>query len=396
MQLTDAKIRKITPAEKMLKLTDGDGLVLFVTPQGHKWWRFRYRFGGDEKMLSLGVYPAVSLADAREKRNDARKLLRQGVDPGALRKQQAAPPEAETFEAVAREWHDQYKSTWVAHYAERIMFRLERDVFPVIGQRPPREITSPILLGMLRQVQAVRTLEITHRIKMICGQVFRYAVATGKAERDITLDLRGAIPPVPVRHHAAPTDPKEIAPILQAIDGYVGSPIVRAALQLQALTFVRPGELRRAEWEEIDFDNAQWNIPAARMKMKIAHLVPLSRQATEILHALQPFTEHSRFVFPGHRSATRCMSDNALNAALRRMGFAHTDIVAHGFRAMARTVLDEVLNMRPDIIEHQLAHMVKDPLGRAYNRTSHLAARTSMMQTWADYLDGLRLPASTQ
>lgn len=391
MLLTDAKIRTQKPdSARTIKLADGDGLVLFVTPQGKKWWRFRYRFDGKEKMLSLGVYPSVSLVDAREKRNDCRKQLRKGIDPAKERKVSTeSTPEIPTFDRIAREWHTRFQSKWVPAYSVRILRRLELDVFPFIGERPIGEITSQEVLQVLRRVE-LRTLETTHRLKTACSQIFRYAIAIGHVQHDPVANLRGAIPSVKYTHRAAPTDPREIAPLMRAIDGYSGSFVVKCALQLSPLTFVRPGELRQAEWSELDLDKAHWNIPAERMKMKVAHIVPLSSQAMTVLKALHAVTGHGRFCFPGHRSPLRCMSDNAVNAALRRMGFDNTEIVAHGFRAMARTVLDEVLQVRPDFIEHQLAHVVRDPNGRAYNRTQHLAAREKMMQQWADYLDGLK------
>jgi integrase len=294
-----------------------------------------------------------------------------------------------TFEIVTREWHERFKGQWSKNHGERILRRLEVDVFPFIGSRPISEIRPPEMLTVLRRVEA-RTLETAHRLKIACSQVFRYAVATGKADRDPVADLRGALPPIRNNHFAAPTDPKEVAPLLKAVDGFQGSHVVKCALQLAALLFVRPGELRHAEWAEMDLEAAAWNIPGSRMKMKEPHLVPLPRQAVDILRDLERMTGSGRFVFPGHRSPLRCMSENAINAALRRMGFEKTEIVGHGFRAMARTILDEVLQFRPDIIEHQLAHAVKDPLGRAYNRTTHLPERRKMMQTWADYLDGLK------
>jgi len=391
-QLTDVQVRNAKPQAKDAKLFDGGGLFLLITPTGGKLWHFKYRFDGKEKKLSFGAYPEITLAEAREKREAARKQLANGMDPGEVRKaQKAAKIEtaANTFESVTREWHERFKTQWSKAHSERILKRLELDIFPWIGARPIGEIKPPEMLSVLRRVEA-RTLETAHRLKIACGQVFRYAVATGRAERDPVADLRGALPPVKNKHFAAPTDPKEVAPLLRAIDEYDGSFVVKCAMRLAPLVFVRPGELRKAEWSEIDLDAAEWNIPGQRMKMKEAHLVPLARQAVEILRELKLLTGHSRYLFPCQRSPLRCMSDNAVNAALRRMGFEKTEIVGHGFRAMARTLLDEVLHVRPDFIEHQLAHAVRDPLGRAYNRTSHLAERKKMMQQWADYLDKLK------
>jgi len=395
MALTDIKVRNEKPGDKQRKLSDSDGMYLLVTPAGGKCWRLKYRFGGKEKVLALGTYPEISLAEARGRREDARKLLANGVDPSQVKKaQKAAQVEnaANTFEAITREWHDRFKPQWSVKHAEQILRRLENDVFPAIGNRPIAEIKAPEMLAVLRKIEA-RTLETAHRLKITCGQVFRYAVVTGRAERDPVADLKGALPTVKNKHFSAPTDPKLVAPLLRAIDGFQGSFVVKCALQLAPILFVRPGELRAAEWSEINLDAAEWNIPAERMKMKTAHLVPLPQSAVEILHELQPLTGHSKYVFPCHRSPLRCMSENAVNAGLRRMGFEKSEITGHGFRAMARTILDEILGFRPDIIEHQLAHAVKDPNGRAYNRTSHLTERRRMMQTWADYLDGLKAGA---
>jgi len=396
MPLTDIQVRNAKPQDKAYKLSDGGGMYLLVTPTGGKLWNLKYRFGGKEKRLSFGAYPAVSLADARHRREEAKKLLANGVDPGETKKaQKAAQGEqaTNTFEVIAREWHSNFSHTWVASHAQHKLERLEKNVFPWIGKRPIKEITAPDVLAVLRRMEARNILDTAHRIRFECSAIFRYAVATGRADRNPVDDLKGALPPVKNGHHAAPTDPKAVAPLLRAIDEFQGSFVVKCALQLAPMLFVRPGELRAAEWSEIDFDSAEWNIPAEKMKMKVAHLVPLPRQAVEILETLRPLTGHGRYVFPGHRSPLRCMSDNALNAALRRMGFEKSEITTHGFRAMARTMLDEVLQVRPDFIEHQLAHAVKDPNGRAYNRTAHLAERKKMMQLWADYLDGLKAGA---
>lgn len=393
MPLTDLQVSKAKPGGKQLTMFDGGGLFLLVTPSGGKLWRFKYRFAGKEKLLSFGAYPEISLSDARNRREEARKLLANDVDPSEIRKAKKAAIVAETensFEVVAREWHSKFSSTWSPSHAETTLRRLQADVFPVLGEKPVNEIKAPELLAMLRRIESRGALETAHRIRTICGQVFRYAVATGRAERDPAADLKGALPPYKKSHLAAITDPKEVAPLLRAIDEYKGSFVVKCALQLASLVFVRPGELRQAEWMEIDFEVAEWNIPAERMKMKVAHLVPLSRQAVAILKELEPLTGRSRYLFPCHRSYARPMSNNAINAALRRMGFDKDEMTGHGFRAMARTILDEVLQVRPDFIEHQLAHAVKDPNGRAYNRTAHLKERRKMMQTWADYLDEIK------
>jgi len=396
MALNDTKIRSIRLPEKPVKLFDGDGLFLFVTLQGSKLWRLKYRHEGKEKLLSLGKYPEVGLAEARQKKEEARKLIAAGIDPGAVKKaqKQAETEETETFEVIAREWHTKFSPTWAKTHTDGIMSRLERDIFPWIGKRPIAEIKAPELLTVIRRVESRGALESAHRVRTIAGQVFRYAVATGRAERDPAADLKGALPPKKVKHHAAIIDPKEICALLRAIDGYTGHFVVKCALRIAPLVFVRPGELRHAEWSEIDFEEATWNIPANKMKMKDPHLVPLCRQAVEILKDLQPLTGTGRYVFPSARSFARPMSENAILAALRRMGYSKEEMTGHGFRAMARTILDEVLQVRPDFIEHQLAHAVRDPNGRAYNRTAHLAERKRMMQMWADYLDGLKVGAT--
>lgn len=398
MPLTDTALRKAKPADKVQRLFDGGGLYLEITPAGGKLWRQKYRFGGKEKRLAHGTYPEVSLADARERRETARKLLAAGIDPGEHKKAVRAASEerdANSFEVVAREWFARQRSAWVPSHADKIIARLESDLFPWIGKRPVAEVTAKELLTTLNRIVDRGAVETAHRALQNCGQVFRYAIVTGRTERNPAGDLRGALPPVKPTHRAAITSPKEIGALLRAIDGYVGSNVTRAALQFAPLVFVRPGELRHAEWSEIDLEAAEWNIPAEKMKMREPHLVPLARQAVEILTELQGLTGHSQFVFPGGTSPRRPMSNNAILAALRRMGFAKEEMSGHGFRAMARTILDETLHFRPDYIEHQLAHAVRDPNGRAYNRTAHLAERRKMMQAWADYLDALRADTGT-
>ncbi|MDD2943177.1 MAG: integrase arm-type DNA-binding domain-containing protein [bacterium] len=401
--LSDTQVKNAKPKAKETKLFDGSGLFLLVSAlkfgadgkqlAASKLWRFKYRFGGKEKLLSFGAYPALSLADARQRREEAKRLLANNVDPGETKKAQKAAQgeqDANTFEILAREWHSTFSNTWVASHAQHKLERLEKNVFPWIGKKPIKDVTAPDVLAVLHRMESRKILDTAHRVRFECGAIFRYAIATGRADRDPVADLKGALPPVKNGHRAAPTDPKAVAPLLRAIDDFEGSFIVKCALQLAPLLFVRPGELRAAEWSEINFDTAEWNIPAEKMKMKVAHLVPLSKQALHVLEELSPLTGHGKYVFPGHRSPLRCMSDNALNAALRRMGFDKSEITTHGFRAMARTILDEVLHVRPDFIEHQLAHAVKDPNGRAYNRTAHIVERKKMMQLWADYLDGLK------
>lgn len=389
--MSEIKARNAKPRANAYKIFDGGGLYLFVTPSGGKLWHFKYRFDGKEKKLTFGSYPEISLLDARQRRDEARRQLANAIDPGAVRKaqKQANVQETETFEVIAREWHGRFISTWTTGHAETIMSRLERDLFPWIGKRPIAEIKAPELLAVLRRIESRGALESAHRIRTICGQVFRYAVETGRAERDPSADLKGALPQPQENHRAAITEPKEAGALLRAIEGYEGGFIVKCALKFAPLVFVRPGELRHAEWAEINLENAEWNIPGSKMKMKEPLLVPLSKQAIEILKELYKLTGAGRYVFPG-RTADRPMSENAILAALRRMGYDKDEMSGHGFRAMACTLLDEVLHIRPDYIEHQLAHAVRDPNGRAYNRTAHLEERRKMMQTWADYLDGLR------
>jgi integrase len=394
MTLSDVTIRKAKPAGKTQRLFDGGGLYLELSPAGGKWWRFKYRFAGKEKRLSLGTYPDTGLADARDKRDALRKLLAAGVDPSEQRKAVKAAGEehtANSFEVVAREWHAKQSATWVELHASRIMLRLENDVFPWLGSRPIGDVTAKELLATVNRIVDRGAVESAHRVLQNCGQVLRYAIATGRAARNPAADLRGALPTVKQTHLAAIIEPAAIGGLLRAMDAYNGSLVTKCALRLAPLVFVRPGELRQAEWAEFDLDTAQWNIPAAKMKMREPHLVPLAPQAVTILRDLHALTGRGRFVFPSARSPQRPMSNNAVLSALRRMGYATDEMSGHGFRAMARTVLDEVLHFRPDYIEHQLAHAVKDPNGRAYNRTAHLPERRKMMAAWADYLDTLKV-----
>lgn len=393
--LTGIQVEKAKPQEKDIKLFDGDGLFLLITSSGGKLWNLKYRFGGKEKKLSLGAYPAVTLANARQRRDEAKKLLANGVDPSELKKTlKFASKESatNTFEAVAREWHHKFSSAgkWSPTHAADILHRLEKDIFPPLGSRPISEIKPMDLLKTLERVASRGALDTAHRLRHHCGMIFRYAVVTERAERDIAADLSGALPAAKTGHHAAPTTPDSLKQIIKAIDSYEGSYVVKSALQLLPMFFCRPGELRAAEWSELNVDEAIWEIPASRMKMKQPHIVPLSRQAISILNSLRPLTGNGKYLFPCHRSPLRCMSDNAYNAALRRMGFTKEEATAHGFRASARTILDEVLHVQVVLIEHQLSHSVRDPLGRAYNRTSHLEERKKMMQTWADYLEMLK------
>lgn len=393
MSLTDATLRKAKPETKPRRLFDGKGLYLELSPAGGKLWRLKYRFEGKEKRLALGAYPDTGLAAAREKRDAARKLLAAGVDPGEHRKAEKAAGEASaanSFEVVAREWFAKHSLQWAPGHASKIIRRLERDLFPWLGGRAIGKITAPELLMTLRRIEDRQALETAHRALQNSGQIFRYAIATGRAERNPAADLRGALAPWKPIHLASITEPEKVAELLRTIESFRAGLIVKSALRFAPLVFVRPGELRHAEWTEIDLDNAQWNIPAARMKMREPHLVPLSNQAISILRDLQALTGRSRYVFPGAQNPRRPMSSNAILFALRRMGYTKDQMSGHGFRAMARTIMDEVLHIRPDYIEHQLAHAVRDPNGRAYNRTAHLPERRAMMQQWADYLDTLK------
>jgi len=392
--LTDAKIRTMKPAKKPQKLFDGGGLFLLVTPTGGKLWRLKYRFGGIEKLLAIGAYPQISLAEARQKRDQASALMLNGVDPGDTKKAQKAAgnQEAETFEVIAREWHTKFSASWAASHGNKIIRRLELYVFPWLGNRPIKSITAPDLLTVLRRIEAKGTLETAHRTQQNCGQVFRYAVATGRAERDPSGDLRGAIPPSAGKHFASITDPKEIAGLLRSIDDYRGSIVTRCALQLAPLVFARPGELRHAEWSEINLETAEWRIPAEKMKAGVLHIVPLSRQALDVLREIHPLTGNGRYVFPSPQTDSRPMSANAILSALRRMGFAKDEMSGHGFRSMASTLLNEQ-GWNRDAIERQLAHAESNSVRAAYNYAEFMPERKKMMQAWADYLDAIKAGA---
>jgi integrase len=394
MPLTDVLVRNAKAGKKSVKLFDGRGLYLEVSPSGGKWWRLKYRFEGKEKRVSLGVYPDVKLKDARDRRETARKLVSDGIDPSENRKAQRSAREdqaANSFEVLAREWFAKSSPIWAASHSDRIMRRLERDVFPWIGRKPITNIHAPEILTLLRRIETRGAVETAHRALNDCGQVFRYAVVTGRADRDPSGDLRGALSRAKKSHFAAKTDPEDVAGILRAMDGYEGTLTVRCALRLAPLLFVRPGELRSAKWADVDLEEKQWRYIVT--KTKTPHVVPLSRQAVEILNELRPLTGGGQYVFPSARTNARPMSDNAILAAMRRAGIDKDEMTGHGFRAVARTILDEVLGVRPDFIEHQLAHAVRDPNGRACNRTAHLPERRKMMQQWADYLDKLKAGA---
>lgn len=395
--LTDTAIKKAKLSEKPFKLADGKGLYLLVNAAG-KYWRMDYRFGGKRKTMALGVYPDVSLARAREKHADARRQLADGIDPGALRKAakaHAAECAANSFEAVARSWFAKAYADKAQTTRDKTMTRLEQDVFPWIGARPVSEIAAADVLNVIRRIEQRGALDIARRVFNYIGRTLRYADSHGMVARDVSasIDLSLVLTQRETRHHAAITSPQAVGGLMRAIDGFTGGFVTLCALKLSALTFVRPGELRHAEWEEFDLDGATWSIPGSKMKMDNDHIVPLSAQAVTILRELHNLTGRGRYVFPSERGGSRPMSENTVNGALRRLGFTKEEMTAHGFRAVARTLLDEELGFRPDFIEHQLAHAVKDPNGRAYNRTAHLGERRKMMQTWADYLDKLKAGA---
>lgn len=397
MALTDTFVRTVKHTGSTVgdKHADGHGLYLHVKASG-RYWRMDYRYSNKRRTLALGVYPAVTLAKARKARDTARELLAEGVDPGTAKREQRAAKAAaasSTFEVVARQWLEKTKADRMDSTQDKVTTWLLKDVFPFIGKAPISTIGPRDVLATVRKLEARGAIDSAHRVKQICGQVFRYAVAIGSAERDVTADLKGALSTVPEAHFAAITEPKHAGELMRSIFDYSGHPCTLAALKLSALTFVRPGELRTAEWAEIDLDAAEWRIPGSKMKMKVDHLVPLSTQAVEILRGVRAITGHGRYVFPSLRTGERPMSENTINAALRGMGYSNQVHTAHGFRAMARTIMDEVMGQRVDLIEHQMAHQVKDPNGRAYNRTAHLPARRLMMQAWSDYLDRLRIGA---
>jgi integrase len=391
MSLTDTGIRKAKPSDKPQKLADGGGLYLLLNPNGSRWWRYKFRFEGKEKLLSLGTYPETSLAEARDRHAAARKQLQAGIDPGAHRKaEKVAGVERATnsFAVVAEEWLAKQQNMSAATL-EKARWTFDSLVNPWIGSRPISEIDAPEMLKLLQRIEERGAHETAHRTKQRCGQIFRYAIATGRARHDPTADLRGALTPAKVKHRAAITDPAKMGELLRAIDGYTGGLVVRTALKLAPLLFVRPGELRQAEWKEFDLEVGQWRIPANKMKMRESHIVPLPDQAVSTLQELQPLTGRSQYVFPGERSRQRPMSDAAINAALRRMGFDKDTMTGHGFRAMASTRLNE-MGWSADVIERQLAHAERNKVRAAYNRAQYLTERKNMMQAWADYLDGLR------
>lgn len=392
MKLTDPVIKASRPKEKPYKLSDGDGLVLLIQPSGSKWWRFRYRYNGKEKMLSIGTYPDVTLKKARELRVTAEDLLRQGIDPSQHRQEQKlidALAAENSFESVARIWWDSWRKNKTERHGNYVIRRLEADVFPMIGNKPITNITAPTLLMAIKKIESRGALDIAKRALSTCGQIFRYAVAHGLAERNPAADIRpsDALKPTEKTNYKR-IDQKELPELLRKIDSYDGQPLTRFALQLMLLTFVRTSELIGAAWQEIDFDARLWRIPAERMKMRTPHLVPLSDQAIAILEKIKPLSGNSHLLFPGERSNRRSMSNNTILYALYRMGY-HSRMTGHGFRGLAATILREKQHPH-EHVELQLAHLVGNDVSRAYDYSKHLEPRTRMMQAWADYLDEIR------
>lgn len=404
--LTDAACRNATcPADKpRARFADAGGLYLEVAATGSKRWFVKYRFGGKEKRLALGNYPLVSLKDAREGRDKAKKARSEGADPVQARrvaKVVSAAASAQTFEAVAREFFETKKQGWSPKYAARWIERMEKDLFPHLGAMPVGNITAPLLLDALRRVEKRGAIETAHTLRQTAGQTLRYAVQTGRSERNPALDLHGALKPVKVTHMAAVLEPASAGELMRAIEAYAGQPATRAALMLSALLFQRPGNIRAMEWAEIDLERALWTIPAAKMKRTQhgkqngrPHLVPLAPQALAVLKELQPLTGHGRFVFPSLLTGEKCMSENTVRAGLRRLGYANGEMTPHGFRAMARTLIVERLpGVSPDVVEAQLAHGKSGPLGMAYDRAEFMDQRRALMKAWADYLDQLKAGA---
>ena len=395
--LTDTAIRNVKPKSKPYRVSDSAGLYIEVSPAGGKLWRFRYRFDGKEKLLALGAYPDASLAGARQKRDEARKMLADGTDPGEQRKAAKAARAglaANTFEVIGREWHAKIAPSLADSTRIKLLTFLEQDVFPWIGARPIADLAAADLISVIKRVDDRGALDVARRIHNLMGRIFRYAVGHGIAKRDPSRDieLRDVLRPANVKHHPSLTEPKAVGGLLRAIEGFTGTFTTRCALRLAALVFVRPGELRHAEWTEFDFDKAEWRIPASKMKMKEQHIVPLSAQAVAILLEIKPLTGGGRYVFPSERTGTRPMSENTVGAALRRLGYSKDEMTGHGFRSMASTLLHE-LGLPHAVIERQLAHGERNKVSAAYNFAEHLPERRKMMQQWADYLDKLRTGA---
>ncbi|HEX5126643.1 MAG TPA: integrase arm-type DNA-binding domain-containing protein [Rhodocyclaceae bacterium] len=397
MALSDIELKNAKTSHKPLKLSDGKGLFLLVHSNGSKYWRWSYRFDGKQKTLALGVYPDVSLKKARADCEDARKLLATGTDPGLERKSTKSARKiaaANTFETIAREWYKKTAPSLADSTRTTLLRRLETDVFPWIGSRPIADLVAPDLLQVIRRVENRGATDVAKRVHNVCGRIFRYAVGHGIAQRDPSRDieLKDVLAPVAVQHHASVKTPEETGELLRAISGYTGSFVSRSALQFAPLVFVRPGELRHAEWSEFNLDKAEWRIPASKMKMDEQHIIPLSSQALKVLREIQPLTGAGRYVFPSERSAARPMSENTINAALRRMGYTNEEHTGHGFRSTASTLLHE-LGWPHTVIERQLAHGERNKVAAAYNFAEYLPERKKMMQVWADYLDKLRVGA---
>ncbi len=390
MKLTATAIKNAKPKDKAYKLPDGNGLFLEVPKSGNKRWRYRYFFNSKEQMLSLGLFPDISLKEVRELHHEARNMVANGINPSDARKaKKETKSDANCFEAIAHEWWERNKHTWTERHGLQIYRKLEINIFPWLGSTPITEITPPLLLKQLRRIEDRGAIETAHRVKSNVGQIIRYAIATGRADRDITQDLKDALMPVKKVHFATIIDPKKIGDLLNAIDGYEGHYIVKHALKLAPLTFVRPGELRHAEWDEFNFETNEWRIPPEKMKAGALHVIPLSKQALQVLEDIRPLTGRGKYVFPCLRSSQRPMSNNAINAALRRMGYSKEEITGHGFRSMASTLLNEQGYNR-DHIERQLAHTERNNVRAAYNHAEYLPERTTMMQDWADYLDNMK------
>ena len=392
MPLTDTAIRAIKPTGKTANLFDGGGLYLEVAPSGGKWWRLKYRFQGKEKRISLGTYPTIGLKEARERREDTKKILANGIDPSAQRqaiKVSTTNVDKDSFEVVTREWFDKHVVNLAPSYSKKVRSLFERQIFPVLGAKPIAEVEPTDVLNAARHVEQTGAIETAHRLIQICGQVFRYAIATGRTKYDVSTGLHAALPKVNVKHMATLTDKKRIGQLLRAIDAYGGFFPVRCALRLAPLLFVRPGELQKAEWAEFDLPAAEWRLPASKMKMRQRHIVPLSCQALSILAELQSYTGNGQFLFPSIRTTTKPIALESMLVAIRSMGFTQDEMTMHGFRGMASTLLNE-MGYNRDWIERQLAHGERDHVRAAYNYAEHLPERRRMMQEWADYLEELK------
>lgn len=396
MPLSDTAVRKAKAKDKEVKMYDGGGLYLLITPSGGKLWRCKYTFGGKEKLLAFGAYPIISLQDARERRDAAKKLLANNIDPGEVKKiqKEARGVPVDTFEKVAREWHKLHYEEWVESFADVKLKRYEKHLFPWYKNTPVSEITTPELLTRLKKIIESGSLDLARRIRMDCAKIFAYAIASGLATNNPALQLQGILPVQKFENHPAITDPDKLGVLLNKMDAYVGNMVIKSALLLTPLVFLRPGELRNAEWKEFDFKEGVWNLPGSKMKMKKDHIVPLARQAISILKSLEPITGMGQYVFPNHNTPLRPLSKHAVSTALQYIGYSGDEVVPHGFKATARTMIRERLKYETEYIEIQLAHLTKAPNGTAYDRVAFIDERKVMMQHWADYLDDLRSGAS--